>query len=44
MDSGRICVNAAVTTESCETVLSYHKGASFGTEMAGCDVAVTREN
>ena len=33
MDSGRECVNAAATTESCDTVLFYHEGAGSGTEM-----------
>ena len=33
MDSGRECVNAAATTDSCDTVLVYHEGAGSGTEM-----------
>ena len=32
MDSGRECVNAAATTDSCDTVLVYHEGAGSGTE------------
>ena len=33
MDSGRVCINAAATTDSCVTVLVYHEGAGSGTEM-----------
>ena len=33
MDSGRVCANAAATTDSCDTVLVYHEGAGSGTEM-----------
>ena len=33
MDSGRRCVNAAATTDSCDTGLVYHEGAGSGTEM-----------
>ena len=32
MDSGRECVNAAATTDSCDKVLFYHEGAGSGTE------------
>ena len=43
MDSGRVRVNAAATTDSCDTVLAYRESAGSGTEMARCEVAVTRE-
>ena len=33
MDSGRVCVIAAATTDSCDTVLVYHEGPGPGTEM-----------
>ena len=33
MDSGRVCANAAATTDSCDTVLVYHEGAGPGTEL-----------
>ena len=52
METGRVCVNAAVTTDSCEAdsaktpkwALAYPESARSGTKMAGCDVTVTREN
>ena len=52
METGRVCVNAAVPTDSCEAesakslkcALAYPESAGFGTEMAGCDVASAREN
>ena len=52
MQTGRVCVNAAVTTESCEAesakppkwALAHTESAGSGTEKAVCDVAVTREN
>ena len=34
MDSGRECVNAAATTDSCDKVLVYHEGAGSGTETS----------
>ena len=43
MDSSRVCVKAAATSDPCDTVLVYHEGAGSGTEMTGCDVAVTCE-
>ena len=52
METGRVCVNAPVSTDSYEAesakspkwALAYPESAGSGTEMAGCDVAVTREN
>ena len=52
METGRVCVNAAVTTDSCEAesskppkwALAFSESAGSGTEMAGCEVAVKREN
>ena len=38
MDSGRVCVNAAATTDSCDTVLVYHEGAGSGTELTGIGI------
>ena len=52
METGRVCVNEAVTTDSCEAesakppkwALAYPESAGSGTEMTGCDMAVTRKN
>ena len=33
MDAGRVCVNAAATTDSCDTVRVNHEGAGSGAEM-----------
>ena len=52
METGRVCVNADVSTDSCEAesakplkwALAYPESAGSGSKMAGFDVAVTRKN
>ena len=41
MDSGRVCANAAATTDSCDTVLVYHEGAGSGIEMTEISIGET---
>ena len=38
-DLGRVCVKAAATTDSCDTVLVYHEGAGSGTELTGIEIS-----